>query len=250
MTQEEVDPDGAFSRNEAERKEIHDATWAHVGPFAFWILWIIAVGRFGDPTGWTYAFQSVIGLGVLLYFRPWRWYAPLRARNIPLALFTGVVVLIVWIIMETPWMARWPAVQDFYLNYAVLPWGAHPEYADPSNFAPEVCGWPLTIMRLLGSAFVIAVMEEFFWRGFLYRWLLGRNFLKVDLGKRDLAMFIAVSVVFGLEHAQWLVGILAGLAYLWLMVRTRDIWAAALAHVVTNLLLGLYVIVTGQYGFW
>ena len=43
---------------------------------------------------------------------------------------------------------------------------------------------------------------------------------------------------------------LAGMAYGWLTVRTGSVWAAALSHGVTNLLLGVYVIASRQYGFW
>ena len=59
-----------------------------------------------------------------------------------------------------------------------------------------------------------------------------------------------VSVCFGLEHDRWLAGIFAGLAYGLVAIRTRDIWAAVMAHVVTNLLLGLYVLAVGAYSFW
>ena len=56
--------------------------------------------------------------------------------------------------------------------------------------------------------------------------------------------------MFGLEHDRWLVGFVAGLIYGAFYVRTRDIWAVAFAHVVTNLLLGLYVLAWGEYTFW
>jgi uncharacterized protein len=97
---------------------------------------------------------------------------------------------------------------------------------------------------------VIAVIEEFFWRGFLYRWLLGREFLKVDLGRFNAVLFIAVAVLFGIEHDRWLAGIVAGAAYGLLLLRTRDIWAVAAAHGVTNFLLGWYVLATGAYELW
>ena len=97
---------------------------------------------------------------------------------------------------------------------------------------------------------VIAAVEEIFWRGFLYRWMQKRDFLSVDPGALDLTMLLAVSVIFGFEHDRWFVGIIAGLAYGWLYVKTKDLWSAILAHVVTNLLLGSTVLVTGQYGFW
>jgi CAAX prenyl protease-like protein len=124
------------------------------------------------------------------------------------------------------------------------------EVPEVSPYAPEVCGWSFTLVRLAGSAFVIALIEEYFWRGFLYRWLQGKNFLEVDLGKWHAGVFIAVCVLFGLEHQRWIAGILAGVAYGLLAIRTRDIWAAGVAHVVTNLLLGIYVLATNSYAFW
>ena len=33
----------------------------------------------------------------------------------------------------------------------------------------------------------------------------------------------------------------------WLMVRTRNIWDCVVAHAVTNLLLGIYVVTTGNW---
>jgi len=108
----------------------------------------------------------------------------------------------------------------------------------------------LTLVRLAGSAFVIAIIEEFFWRGFLYRWLLGSPFLKFNLGTMHVGMFWIVALLFGLEHTRWMVGILAGVAYGYLVIRTRDIWAGCIAHITTNLLLGIYVLITRSYHFW
>jgi len=35
----------------------------------------------------------------------------------------------------------------------------------------------------------------------------------------------------------------------WLMLRTRNIWDCVAAHAVTNLLLGIYVVTTGEWQF-
>jgi hypothetical protein len=35
----------------------------------------------------------------------------------------------------------------------------------------------------------------------------------------------------------------------WLMVKTRNIWDCVAAHAVTNLLLGFYVLYTGEWRF-
>ncbi len=239
-----------------EREEVRAATWAHVTPFLFWIACIFLVGQFAIDDddvvrAWVYAAQTVIGLGLFLYFRPWRWYARLNMRNVPLAIGVGVAVFVIWVLPETEWVgALAPGFQNFYLRIFIFPPWSVAEPPEISPFAPELAGWALTAMRLIGSAFVIAIIEEFFWRGWLYRWLLGRNFLKVDLGHWNTGVFLAVSAVFAVEHMQWGVGFIAGVIYLWMMIRTRDLWSVALAHVITNGLLGLYVIFYGKYEFW
>lgn len=226
------------------------ATRAHFAPFVTWMLLIFLLPRIGIPEALGYALRTGLCLGLFVWYRPWRWYAGLQTRHLLAAALMGVVVCVVWVLPESPWFGAYPGLQSFYLKYLMLPFGKLPDPIDISPFAPEYCGWFLTGTRLFGSAFVIAVIEEFFWRGFLYRWLQDQDFLAVDLGKLNVPMFLLVCLFFGFEHSQWFVGILAGLGYGWLAVRTRDLWAAALAHVITNLLLGLYVLASGQYGFW
>ena len=80
--------------------------------------------------------------------------------------------------------------------------------------------------------------------------MLGLDFTKVDPGRYAALPFMLVAIVFAAEHVEWFAGLLTGLLYGWLFLRTRDIWAAVLAHVVTNLMLGGYVLATGSYQFW
>ncbi len=42
----------------------------------------------------------------------------------------------------------------------------------------------------------------------------------------------------------------AGLAYGWLYIRARNLWAPIVAHAVTNGALGAYVVTTGHWSFW
>jgi CAAX prenyl protease-like protein len=105
--------------------------------------------------------------------------------------------------------------------------------AGDSPFDPKVCGWPLTIVRLCGSAFVIAAAEELFFR----RWLM--NF----------AGFWWMVALFAIEHDRWVVGALAGAVYGFLALK-KGLTSAIIAHVVTNLVLGLWVIWRGDWQFW
>lgn len=218
---------------------------SHILPF---ILWLLAMETLPKDAG-GYAIRSALGLGLLLWFRPWRYYARFEFNHLPLALFTGIAVFVIWILPELPFFQRWPAAANLYSQWGIFNWPpAAPTSTSP--YAPDLAGWPLAIIRLLGSAFIIAAIEEFFWRGFLYRWLIERDFLGVDLSRWQSGPFWITVCMFGIEHNRWLVGMLAGIAYGLLTLRTKNLWPAIIAHMVTNLLLGIYVLSTGDYRFW
>lgn len=225
-------------------------TVAHVAPFVAWLALMHFLDLPQVPPAWAYAIRSALCLALFVACRPWRWYNRPQAKFIPLALVVGVGVLVAWIGLEGPWMDAIPAVRDIYVKWGILPFGELREPVSKTPFAPEVCGWPLALVRLLGSGFVIGMIEEFFWRGFLYRWMLGLDFTQVPHGKFAWLPFLAVAAVFAAEHQEWFAGLVAGLAYGWLYVRTRDLWSAVVAHVLTNLLLGVYVLKFGQYLYW
>ncbi len=242
----------------------------HVAPFAVWVGVILLLQALESASlcprlliPWSYAVKSVACAGLFLWFRPWSVYVPLAMRHLPLATGLGVAMAVVWILPETPWAGRVaPGLQDFYNRWLIMMPGTLPDYFDADFFpalppghrslaySPEEAGWPLTLLKLAGSACVIAVIEEFFFRGFFYRWLRKGAFWTVPLTTFDTQAFWTVVAVFGLEHDRWFAGMVAGVVYGWLTVRTGDIWAAAIAHGVTNFLLGVYVILSRQYGFW
>lgn len=246
---------------------------AHILPFAFWIF-VILVFQAAEvigcplPRTWAapaYAFKSVICAGLLFWLKPWRYYrsATVRSGGIVTGLIAGILVAALWIIPETPWVFnRAGCVSLFYNKWLIMPPGTFPEYFRPENFpllptshpslayAPEECGPVLTVAKLFGSAFVISVAEEYFFRGFLYRWLRKGDFLSIPVAKYDAQVFWMVVLVFGLEHDRWLLGMVAGAVYGWTVLRTGRILPAVIAHSVTNLLLGVYVIFSHQYGFW
>lgn len=223
---------------------------AHAIPFGAWI----ALMHFLDvpqlPPALAYAIRTAVCLVLLFICRPWRWYERPDFRNIPLALAAGIFVLLAWVGLEAGWMDSFPGIRDGYVKLFILPFGKLREPLTKTPYAPEVCGWTLSMIRLLGSGLVIAAIEEFFWRGFIYRWLLGLDFTQVKHGHFSMTPFLITACIFGAEHQEWLAGIVAGLVYGWLYVRTRDLWSPILAHMVTNLLLGVYVLKTGQYFFW
>ena len=161
-------------------------------------------------------------------------------KGLCIGLIGGIVVNVLWIA---------PEYSTWYRTWMELPIGEPPPAPGPSPYEPSVCGWPLTIVKLIGSAFVIAPVEEVFFRSFLYRRLQARDFRAVPLSRFDLSSFLWMVFLFTLEHDRPVVAAIAGASYGLLAVRF-GLGSAIVAHVVTNLALGLHVICRGEWWFW
>jgi CAAX prenyl protease-like protein len=107
------------------------------------------------------------------------------------------------------------------------------------------------VLRTGGSALLVPIIEELFWRAWLMRWVISPNIETVPLGTYDRLAFWVTAALFAAEHGPyWEVGLVAGIAYNWWMVRTRSLGDCILAHGVTNLALGLFVVRSGQWQYW
>ena len=212
-------------------------------------------------TAWAYATRTaataVVGVGCLWKSRSGKSAAspnwPRQARPSRLGeaalsplrllggLLVGILVTVLWIV---------PEISPFYRTWFCWPLGSLPAASTaPSPYDPAVCGWALTITKLVGSAFVIAPVEEVFFRSFLYRWLQKRDFRAVPLSRFDLSAFLWMVFLFTLEHDRPLAAALAGAAYGLTAIRF-GLASAIIAHVTTNLLLALHVIFSGAWAFW
>lgn len=125
----------------------------------------------------------------------------------------------------------------------------------PAGFAPVLLPEGpirllMTAIRLAGAVLVVPVMEELFWRSFLLRYLIGSDFKSVQVGTFTWTSFLISTVLFGLEHHLVLAGMVAGAIYNVVCYKTRSIAQCILAHAVTNLALGCYVLYTGKWYFW
>ena len=107
----------------------------------------------------------------------------------------------------------------------------------------------VSIAKLIGSAFIIAPVEEVFFRSFLYRWLIARDFRAVPLSRFDLSAFLWMILLFTLEHDRPVAAAITGALYGLLAIKA-GLGSAIAAHVTTNLLLGLHVIHHNAWQFW
>jgi CAAX prenyl protease-like protein len=107
-------------------------------------------------------------------------------------------------------------------------------------------------VRVMGAVLLVPVMEELFWRDFLWRQILAPNDFKLAaVGEWGWAPFLIVSGAFALVHGNWwLTSIVWGLMIGGLLAYTKSLGACIIAHAVTNLLLAVYVLRTGDWAFW
>lgn len=190
----------------------------------------------GWDSRWLYAVQIGAVMVALAVFS--RSYVELfagvavRARDWALTVGVGIVVFIAWINLDLPW--------------ATL--------GETQGFAPTrgdgTLNWALVAVRIFGAAAVVPIMEELFWRSFILRWIDRSDFLRLAPAMVSLRALLISSLLFGVEHDLWFAGLLAGLAYAWLYVRSGSLWVPVVAHALTNLLLGLWVVQTNHWKFW
>ncbi len=144
----------------------------------------------------------------------------------------GIAVFILWINMD------W-----YYTTHSQQ--GFNPEILQDYRMRTA-----MTIVRMSGAVIVVPVMEELFWRSFLIRYIINPTYSQIPIGRFSWSSFLITTVLFGFEHHLLLAGIMAGAAYNLLLYCTRSIAQCILAHAVTNLALGIYVLCTGQWRFW
>jgi uncharacterized protein len=157
----------------------------------------------------------------------------LRPMVVVSALVTGIGIFFLWINLDFP-SATMGTLRGYNPNLV------------QNAFAHSL----LVVSRLAGAVLVVPVMEELFWRSFLIRYIISQDFTRVAIGRFTWPSFIITVVLFGLEHNLFLAGMAAGIAYNLVVYHTRSITACILAHSITNLALGIYVINSGKWHFW
>jgi hypothetical protein len=160
------------------------------------------------------------------------WFA---LKGLVPAVITGVAVFVIWINLDLPFASM----------------------GESTGFNPYEMGYgggaaiiAIIAIRLFGASIIVPIFEELFWRSFIMRYLIDSNINKVALGAFTLFSFIGTAVLFGLEHNLWLAGIVAGLIYGGLLLYTKNLKACIVSHGITNLLLGLYVLNSGNWHLW
>lgn len=227
------------------QSETTQVTQAHVIPFVLYLLGTSFLARFGDE--WYPLLYGGLVLGLLAYLawllvgqsilRP-HW------RVLP-AVVVGLVGIGLWIGLANlhveEQLAQW------------LPTWLRPETRVAYNPLDQLSGvqqWVFIVVRLLGIAVVVPIVEELFWRGFLLRWLVDPEWERVPLGEFTLSSCLTVTLMFTLAHPEWLAAAVYCLLLNALLYWKKDLWLCVVAHAISNFTLAMYVLATGAWWLW
>ncbi len=181
----------------------------------------------------------------------WPGYRQFLPRLTPLALLVGCVGGPLWIglcLLDWEHVYLLPWLQHVGLS-RLISVGDRPAFnpLDPEYQLSTGWAWAFLAVRFFGLVAVVPLIEEFFLRGFLMRFVMQRDWWNVPFGKANRLALVLGTAMPMLYHPELLAALLWFSLITWLMLRTRNIWDCVAAHAITNLILGIYVVYSGNW---
>jgi CAAX prenyl protease-like protein len=224
-------------------------------PFAVYML-ATALEPSRDPPGWlayryypvVYILKLALTLAAVLWVLPGYKKFPLRIS--PWSVVVGLVGVVLWV-----GLCELHIEQHALRSLGLERWmpGARPEYNPFEHVLTEDADWAWVFLatRFFGLALLVPLVEEFFLRGFLMRFFVAAKWQDVPFGAVTRASVVVAVVYAVLTHPGEMIAAALWFSLVtWLMVKTKNIWDCVLAHAVTNLLLGVYIVVWHRWYLW
>ncbi len=150
----------------------------------------------------------------------WAW------RPCLLGALCGLVGIGLWLV---PYFAQWVPAEGGFCPEAVFGAGSAATIAEYA-------------LRFARAALVVPLVEELFWRGFLMRWCVNRDFpQEVPVGTHSWLGYGVTTLAFMLIHTpqDYAGAVLYGSIAYWLTVKTKRLTPAIAMHAVANLAMGI-----------
>jgi len=218
---------------------VESRAWiGYVVPMAAFMILTAVEGSMPKQYVWLYIAKAIL-VTVLLIVGRTTW-----KRDVQWSLSMLLIGAVVGLVCFAGWVTIDPLTPHFKILGNRTEYNPFKEIADPS------VRMLFLAVRFYGLALMVPVMEELFWRSFLLRWITDQDFEKLPVGTFSWGAFAIVAAGFGLAHPEWLVAILFACAMALLLRQTKSLFACIVAHGVTNLALGIFVMVTGNWKYW
>lgn len=191
------------------------------------------------------AVQVVIGISLFLgFYRTYLRHFPFRATF--WSFLVGVVGCVLWVAICKL------GVENTALNRLGLEsWMPQRTGFDPWFIQSETTRYFFLGIRFFMLALLIPIFEELFLRGWLIRAVDDVQWWNKTLAQLSLRACAVASVYGVVTHPGEAVAALVWFTLVTLLMkRTGNFWDCVVAHMTTNLLLGLWVLYSGEWHFW
>jgi len=198
-----------------------------------------------------YTGKLVLTIGAMLYVLPGYRQFPFHVS--PLALAVGLIGGVLWIAiaglrLEDSLVALLGPKSTLVELFGL---GERPSY-NPLEQLAATPAWAYAFLavRFVGLVLIVPIIEEFFLRGFLMRYVMREDWWHVPFGEVNRLAVVLGTAIPVLYHPEKLAALVWFSLVTWLMTRTKNIWNCVAAHAVTNLMLGIYVVTYGAWRLW
>jgi membrane protease YdiL (CAAX protease family) len=200
---------------------------------------------------YVYTAKIALTIAAMIYVLPGYRQFPFRISL--LAIGVGVVGGVLWIaicnLRLEDYVVEWLGPKSRVVSLLGL--GERSAY-NPLDQLAATPAWAYTFLaiRFLGLVLIVPVIEEFFLRGFLMRYVMNPSWWEVPFGEANRAAILLGTLFPVLYHPEKLAALVWFSLVTWLMLRTRNIWDCVAAHAITNAMLGIWVVSQGEWRLW
>ena len=195
-----------------------DPIVAQILPFIVFMASALLASTFNDTPAVVYPLR-VLAMAMVLAL-VWPHLRALPWRLDPLAIGAGVFIAIYWIALGPAGPGEPPIGEAGALLFGF---------------------WLVT--RVVGTALFVPVIEELFFRGYLID-----RIAPEDAPKRNVVIAVVISTAaFAALHDRWIAAAVAGVIFALLVLRSRNVTDAIIAHAAANALIAAWAIGTGNW---
>jgi len=217
----------------------------YVVPFILYLLFSQVAVYYDSLYPWLYIATVIMVSGATLYLLSGRNLFQAHGDVLPGIAF-GIAGIIVWILLSKS------NVDEAVIS--LLPVWMQPDQRlgfNPFETIPNSSfQWVFILARSVGLVLLVPVAEELFWRGFLLRWIISADWEEQPIGVFTFRSFLWVVLLFTSAHPEWFAAAAYCILLNILLYWKKDLWLCIIAHSTSNLVLVVYVLLTGSWILW
>jgi uncharacterized protein len=198
---------------------------AYLIPFIVYVFIAFVLSLFIKDINLVLVLRVVLMVGLLSYYAK---YYTFRFAFSWFTLVAGVAIFLLWV-----------GLDGLYPNIGEI------HYVPPNLF--------YFVIRIIAAVIVAPIIEEYFVRFFLNRVIVSKHiddWSKLPVYRFTVSSFLITVLFFGFSHNRWIAGLITGFILNLVLIKERKIDYCIMAHMLANILLVVYILVTGNYGFW